>query len=234
MLSQLEPQPPAAILFDLDGTLFDRDRAVRDLFAAQHAAFQSELGGVTSDAYVARLLELDAHGHADKRQVFGVVVRELGLDAPLGDTLLEHFRASYTNFGSTFVDALPTLRELRARGLELGLVTNGLARVQEDKIRRLGLEPFFKAVLISEREGVRKPDRQIFERALERLGVPAKQAWHVGDHPMADVAGAHAAGLTAVWRYVPYWPEPATCSHIILELAELIALLDQPDQARVS
>ncbi len=234
MRSSLEPKPPAAVLFDLDGTLFDRERAVRDLFAAQHAAFQSELGGVTRHAYVARLLELDAHGHADKRQVFAVLVRELGLDAELGQRLLEHFRSSYTNFGSTFADALPTLRELRARGLELGLVTNGLVRVQEDKIRRLGLEPFFKAVLISEREGVRKPERQIFERALGRLGVAAEQAWHVGDHPVADVAGAHAAGLTAVWRYAPYWPEPATCSHMILELAELITLLDQPDQARVS
>jgi putative hydrolase of the HAD superfamily len=214
------------VSFDLDGTLFDRDSAVRDLFAAQYRAFQGVLGGVEAERYVERLLELDDHGHADKRTAFGTLVRELGLDSALGDELTEHFREVYPKFGAPFPDALPTLRELRARGIALALVTNGRADTQAAKVSRLGLEPLLDATLISETEGTRKPDRRIFERALARIGVGPEQAWHVGDHPMADVAGAHAAGLTAIWRHVPYWPEPACQAFTIHQLGELLPLLD--------
>lgn len=215
-----------AVFLDLDGTLFDRDAAVRELFAEQHRALSSRLGGVAEPRFVERLLELDDHGHADKRQTYGILVRELGLDAALGEQLVEHYREHYPRFGATFADALPTLAALRARGLALGLITNGRVDTQSAKVERLGLAPYLDAVLISEREGVRKPDRRIYARALERLGVAASEAWHVGDHPMADVAGAHAAGLTAVWRHVPYWPEPATQAFTIFSLAELLPLID--------
>lgn len=215
-------------MFDLDGTLFDRDSAVRELAHAQHRTFAAELGGVRAERFVERLLELDEHGHGDKRNVYGMLVRELGLDPALGHRLLEHFRDAHSQFGKAFDDALPTLAALRARGIAVGLVTNGRVDTQQGKVRRLGLEPYLDVTLISEREGLRKPDRRLFELALARLGVPAAQAWHVGDHPMADVTGAHAAGLIAVWRYVPYWPEPATRAFTIFALAELLPLLDRP------
>ena len=215
-----------AVLFDLDGTLFDRDSAVRDLFTAQHGAFEGQLGGVERERFVERLLSLDDHGQADKRTAYGRLVRELGVDDALADTLAEHYRAVYSSFGAPFSDALPTLGALRERGVAIAIVTNGRADTQAAKIARLGLEPFVDATLISEREGIRKPDRRIFELALSRLGMVAAQAWHVGDHPMADVAGAHAAGLTAIWRHVPYWPEPACQAFTIHQLGELLPLLD--------
>lgn len=213
------------VLFDLDGTLFDRDSAVRDVFAEQHREFQAELGDVAPERYVERMIELDEHGHADKRTAFGRLVRELGLDSALGDRLTEHFREVYPKFGAPFPDALATLRELRARGIAIALVTNGRADTQAAKVVRLGLEPLLDATLISEREGLSKPDRRIFERALGRIGVAAEHAWHVGDHPVADVAGAHAAGLTAIWRCVPYWPEPSCSAFTIHQLSELLPLL---------
>ncbi|KYF78526.1 hypothetical protein BE17_03050 [Sorangium cellulosum] len=49
-----------AVLFDLDGTLFDRETAVREVVAGQYAAFSSELAGATRERFVGRLLESDA------------------------------------------------------------------------------------------------------------------------------------------------------------------------------
>lgn len=217
---------PRAIFLDLDGTLFDRDRAVRSLFRAQHHVFEAELGGLGQEAFVARLLALDAHGHGDKRASYSGVVRENGLADALAERLLQHFYEIYPEHGALFADVLPTLVELRRRGLALGVLTNGRTATQSGKLDRLGLEPLLDFTLISEREGLRKPAPRFFELALERAGVTAAQAWHVGDHPMADVAGASAAGLTAIWRHVPYWPEPAAAATTIHAFGELLALLD--------
>ena len=54
--------------------------------------------------------------------------------------------------------------------------------------------------LISDAEGVSKPKRQIFDRALERLNVTPAHAVFVGDHPEVDVAGVRAAGMRAIWH----------------------------------
>jgi len=56
-----------------------------------------------------------------------------------------------------------------------------------------------KFVLISETVRAYKPDRVVFERALELLGLPPHEVLHVGDSEVDDVKGARAAGLNVVW-----------------------------------
>ncbi|MBM3778545.1 MAG: hypothetical protein FJW23_09940 [Acidimicrobiia bacterium] len=58
-----------ALLFDLDGTLWDRDAAVRATVIAQHGAFP-ELAAIPVEQYVARVRALDAHGLGDKNQAY--------------------------------------------------------------------------------------------------------------------------------------------------------------------
>jgi putative hydrolase of the HAD superfamily len=104
--------------------------------------------------------------------------------------------------------------------MKLAIITNGSTNMQEQKIRQLGI-----ADMISEREGLRKPDRKIFERALERLRVLATEAWYVGDRPLVDVRGAFEAGLPPVWRYTPYWPHPDVPAREIQSPDELSQIL---------
>jgi putative hydrolase of the HAD superfamily len=96
-----------------------------------------------------------------------------------------------------------------------------------------GLAPHLDAVVISEEVGIRKPRREIFEATLERLGVAASDAIHVGDRLDADVRGAGELGMTPVWitRRVTdpdeklrqhTGPKPA---HVIADLAELRAIV---------
>lgn len=214
-----------AVLFDLDGTLWDRDGAVRQLVHAQHTHFP-ELAHIPRDRYVDRVIELDAHGVGEKGAIYRQVVQEFALPAPLAGALLDHFWASYQQFYELYPEVLPTLRQLADQGLKLGIITNGNRVTQADKIRGLGLEPLMDTILISDREGVHKPDREIFNRALQRLGVPAAAAWFVGDHPEADVRGARDAGLTAVWRRS--WSVAEHAHHVITSLDELLSLLPAP------
>ena len=203
-----------AVFFDLDGTLYDRDAFATDLLSHQFEVFQPELDGVGKSRFVERILELDDHGLGNKLEAYKNAGAEWGLSSELIDRLLEHF---WSEDGYYRVDpAVPslrlaedtriTLRTLRQNRKKLGVITNGGTTRQQNKLELLGISNAFDTVLISESEGVRKPDLAIFQRALERCGVEPCQALFVGDHPEVDVAGAIRAGLTAVWKFVPYWP----------------------------
>lgn len=90
------------------------------------------------------------------------------------------------------------VRELRAAGIGVGVISNSEGRLAElfDEIGWGGELGF---VIDSGRVGIEKPDPRIFALALERLGVAAADAVHVGDSRVADVDGARAAGWRAVW-----------------------------------
>jgi putative hydrolase of the HAD superfamily len=90
-----------------------------------------------------------------------------------------------------------TLRALRARGVRLVVVSNWDVSLHE-RLDELGLAPLLDGAVASAELGAAKPDPAIFHHALAIAGVPAGRAWHAGDSPEADVAGARAAGLVPV------------------------------------
>ncbi len=103
-----------------------------------------------------------------------------------------------------FDDAFATLDWLRERGCRLGCVTNrvfGGPRFAEE-MRELGLDRYFESTVVSCDLGYMKPHPRTYEAALEEMGVSAAETAMVGDSLKADVQGAHAVGLTTVWRRV--------------------------------
>jgi HAD superfamily hydrolase (TIGR01549 family) len=94
-----------------------------------------------------------------------------------------------------FDDVLPTLADLRSRGLRLGLLSN-TARDLDAFVAHHSLE--VDAVLTSRVHGKTKPHEAIFRRMLELLGVSAAEAAMVGDSPEDDIDGALAVGIHAV------------------------------------
>lgn len=142
------------------------------------------------------------------------------------------FEALYARFGDPDVwrfydDVEPVLRELRARGLRLGVVSNW-----DSRLRRisggLGLDRLVDFLVISAEAGVRKPDPRIFHEALRRAGVRPAEALHVGDLPDEDVEGARRAGLRPVLierrhRITPTAPTEGMA--VLRSLTDLSALL---------
>lgn len=104
-----------------------------------------------------------------------------------------------------FLDVIPTLEQLKARGFRLGAVTNRgwsgprFWRELDD----LGLAPFFETVAVSCEVGYLKPHPRIFQVALEDMGLRPEETAMVGDSLRADVAGARALGMLAIWRRPP-------------------------------
>lgn len=218
---------PKAILFDLDGTLWDRTAAVRAFLADQHEHFQAFLGPVIpSREYVSQIMTLEANGSADKFSVYVTFGEQHGLSKSLIHTLHADFWRRMGQCFQPFPEVLATLKQLGNAGVKLGIITNGTVHIQDAKINALGLRELLDVVLISEREGVRKPEIEIFNRALDRLGVAASEAWFVGDNPDVDVAGAAAAGLRSFWRECDDWPRPTVMCETIQSLDGLLPLLN--------
>ena len=212
-----------AVFFDLDGTLYDRDAAIRRMAEEQFEVFREDLR-VEHSVFMDQLLALDAHGHNRTPRLHHALAETLGFSADLADRLEHWFRSRYFHHCSVSPDAVTTLKALREQGKKLGIITNGPTQWQSGKIECMGIAPLFDAILISETEGVQKPDPRIFAFALDRCGVSAGESIFVGDHPEADIAGAKAAGLRPIWKRMPYWTVPNDVVHID-RLSELLALV---------
>lgn len=109
--------------------------------------------------------------------------------------------------------------------LRLAVITNGASDTQHAVLSALGIEDQFRTVIVSGEAGVAKPHPQIFELALDALGVSAEQAWHVGDNLLVDVAGARAAGVTAVWLNRAGIAPSAGAAEPDMEVRSLVELL---------
>ncbi len=122
------------------------------------------------------------------------------------------------------------LRELKLRGLSLGIVSNTMrtpGAVLRKILERRGLLDYFSVITFSDECGIRKPDPEIFWMTLERIGIAPAEAMHVGDDPVLDVEGAKAAGMRVIQMYVEGYEPPAERPDgTITRLDELPGALD--------
>src|SRR5712691_3709577 len=105
---------PKAILFDLDGTLWDRTAAVHALLIEQHEQFQESLSHVIQPReYAGEIMALEANGSADKLSVYAAFVGQHGLSESLIDSLHSDFWRRLGLCFRPFPEVLFTLRRLR-------------------------------------------------------------------------------------------------------------------------
>lgn len=170
--------------------------------------FAGDIGNSDKEAFQRRFLELDQLGRVPKSIVYPALLREFGGRIEVAEPLLADYRDRFSCFASEVEGASPVLAALRAGGLKLGIVTNGQTDGQSRTIDALAFGPMVDTVLISEREGIRKPDAEIFARAASRLGIEPAACLFVGDSPEADILGAHGAGMATVWlNNGAVWPD---------------------------
>ncbi len=196
-----------AVLFDLDGTLLDRAGSLRLFLAAQWAS-QPALQAVPEADFTAAFVTLDANGAVWKDAVYQMIIDRFAIAGIGAEVLLQQYVEEFRNHARLFPGVGMALDSLRMRGLKLGIVTNGPTGLQQSGVAACGLVPLMNVVVISDREGVAKPNPEIFRRALSRMAVSAARSVFVGDNPVADIKGAHDAGMKTVWLENPYFPPP--------------------------
>jgi putative hydrolase of the HAD superfamily len=176
-----------ALVFDLDDTLIDRAGAF-----ARYARWVSDDLGID----VAPLLHV---ADASRDTNYG---RRVAETVPMIGSSPEACWNHLWRHLPRFVEEQPNIRSVLAslrRRKAIGLLTNGGSLVQREKIRAAGLEDSFDVIVVSDEVKHEKPESQVFEIVLERLGAPAADSWMIGDDPVADILGAQSAGLKACW-----------------------------------
>ena len=126
-----------------------------------------------------------------------------------------------------YPDAMPALRALEARGIEMGIISNFDSRLYEILVG-LGIDRYFESVTISSFAGAAKPSSRIFQRALHKHGVAAREAMHVGNSLREDAQAAAAAGLGGVFLDRTGKTERRQDLLTITSLRELVTLLGPP------
>jgi HAD superfamily hydrolase (TIGR01662 family) len=131
-------------------------------------------------------------------------------------------------------DTHHTLASLRSRGFQLGLISNASDLSDLNRlVDNSHLREYFKCIVVSSQEKIRKPNVRIYEKALRLMNAKPENAVMVGDTLIADILGAQNAGLRTVWitRRANRAENNSVISKIIPdktigELTELIPVLD--------
>jgi putative hydrolase of the HAD superfamily len=196
--------PVRAVLFDVDFTLA---RPGPELGPEGYAELGLEHGLELDrerygEARVAALADLERHPELDHDEEIWLrftadIVRGMGGTGPAVERVAREIvgRWEHAHHFELYDDALPTLAELRRRGLKLGLVSN-TSRDLDAFVRHFGID--VDAWISSGTHGKVKPSPLIFVAALDMLGVEASSAVMVGDSPEDDVEGARAMGMRAI------------------------------------
>ncbi|MEK4701553.1 HAD family hydrolase [Solibacillus sp. FSL R7-0668] len=214
-----------AILFDLDGTLLNRDASVKVFVEKQYERLQDVVGHISKQRYIERFIELDQRGYVWKDKVYAQIVQEFAITKMTAEQLLEDYLHEFKYSCVAFPNLLKMLESLKNAHYRLGIITNGYGQFQMDNIKALQIEHYFDIILVSEWEGMKKPDERIFLKALNQLQVAPCESVFVGDHPENDVRAAKQVGMKGIWKKDAGWEE-VLADVVIEDLLELVPVLE--------
>ncbi|SMO57963.1 HAD family hydrolase [Melghirimyces algeriensis] len=206
-----------------------RSESLRRFIQAQYHQHYNKLQSVPLNEWCNRFIQLDTGGYVTKDQVYKQLLQEWPIEGLAYESLLEEYQSSFAPHCVSRPCARQLLRLLRNTGLKTAIITNGETVFQKANIHQLGLSPYINAVLVSEEEGIKKPDPVLFHRGAKRLGILPEECLYVGDHPINDVTGARQAGMKVAWlKQQDSWPlDLPSPEYVLQNLWGLLPLLKE-------
>ena len=225
------------VLFDLDNTLVHRSRSIASYAELFLADFGERLES-SSVAQVARLIEVQDNGgylvnrkfSTIKDAVAATLVGNLQWKVlPSPAEVMSHWTSGFPVRTVEMDGAAALVGALAAQRIVIGIVSNGADKSRVDTVAQLSFRRHIAIVVSSERTGFRKPDSRLFAAAAAELGFAHDECVFVGDHPLNDIAGALAAGMSAIWLsgFHPWptdMPETVPVASSLAEVGQHIAM----------
>lgn len=201
-----------AVFFDLYDTLvgFDPPREIVQARAMEPFGFGVDKDGIDAGYVMADALmaeqtakePLSALAHEAQSSFFEryeqLILRGAGheVDLQKAGEVWKAVRRQEYGF-ALYDDVMPALDALRSNGYVVGVITN-MSQPGQDVAKRMGFRNNVDFTLSSMDVGASKPDPKMFRAALDRAGVEASAAVHVGDQLETDIDGARGAGINPI------------------------------------
>lgn len=194
------------IFFDLDDTIFDFHKAEQIALKAT----LEHMGAPSDEATVDRYHEINiAHwkrlekGEITREQVkvgrYETLFKELGINNIDAVAATRYYEGRLA-IGHYFIDGAPQMLKNLSHKYNLYLVSNGVKKVQDGRLKNSGIEKYFKLIFISEVIGFDKPDIRFFEKCFSQIPDFKKdESIIIGDSLSSDILGGKNCGITTVW-----------------------------------
>ena len=205
------------VLIDLDDTLFDYPKTEKEAFRRtfEELGFfmESELGNAKKEEIYEKIKDRykDVNLQLWKDLEKGAVDKDR-LKVVRFEKIIEEFGLEYDSIevsklylkklgeGVFPFEATEKLCEYLHSKYKVGVITNGIKEVQHSRIKNSAIAKYIDKIVISEEVGVNKPDKRIFECAMEYFGISDKKsAIMIGDSLEADIKGGQNAGIDTCW-----------------------------------
>ncbi|PDZ48235.1 noncanonical pyrimidine nucleotidase, YjjG family [Bacillus sp. AFS094611] len=193
------------LLFDVDDTLLDFQKAekvaLRMLFEERGIPLTKEVEAQYKKINKS-LWEAFEEGELNRDEVvntrFSILLKEYGEE--VDGILFENNYRSYLEEGNQLMQGAFELISQIQSEYDLYIVTNGISKTQDKRLRNAGLHPLFQDIFVSEDTGFQKPMKEYFEYVFERIPnfVP-EEGLIIGDSLSADIKGGYVAGIDTCW-----------------------------------
>ena len=196
------------IAFDLDDTLYDRTQPLRqallEIDEAKSLPFHKFLNVFQQNSDIAFEKVKDHIWTLEESHIFRIrnTLHQLGIDISLSKA--QNFQDQYKK-NQEQIEPFPFIVEildfLQTKEIQMIIITNGPSISQRNKVKNLGLSNYFtsKQIIVSEEEGIAKPDIRIFRLAESRFKLDRTKTWFIGDSYVNDIVGAANAGWNTIW-----------------------------------
>lgn len=217
-----------AVIFDMYETLITLYGSPV-YFSAQMA----EDAGISAEAFQKIWRATEADRTTGRVKVEKVIERILKENSCFTEEKLQNImgkRISYKKetFEHMHTEIIPMMKSLKEQGIKVGLISNCHSE-EAMVIKKSVLYPFFDAVCLSYDEGLMKPELQIFERALQKLGLAADECLYVGDGGSNELVAAKSVGMhsaQAVWYLKDGTMQPTGRMQEFLNIEHPLGVLD--------
>jgi HAD superfamily hydrolase (TIGR01549 family) len=224
-----------AVLFDLDDTLFDRTAAIERTLQAMANEFPGLFSGIATDKISRAFFRADDIATLEFNNGLSLketrlfrdreFLKSLGLDQSYAPDIDDFYIKTYPTL-KVFMSGAKTVIEQLATAYRLGLISNGNAIDQCQKLDNLGIRHLLSCTMLSEEIGIRKPDPRIFQEAAKNLGTSTDECLFIGDSYDNDIIGARNAGMQACWFNPGHVPSSHTTVIPDFEISALDQLID--------
>jgi len=226
------------VFFDLDHTLWDFDTNAREALEELYARLDLKSKGIDDfekfyrhylhhnnilwDRYHKGFITTE---ELKWKRMWRVLLEFKNGSEELAREMSEHFLEILPARRNVFPYTFEILDYLKAKNYQLHLITNGFEKTQWRKLKNSGLDKYFTEVITSEASNSIKPNKEIFEYAIQKTGARIEESIMIGDNLDADIVGAVNAGIDSVFVNHLKEEKQSPSTYTVYNLKELEGIL---------